>query len=373
MRKKAGIFLFLACSLTFASSECLAIPNYARNLKVDCSMCHSIRPQLNPVGRRFLLSGGEVLNTDVFAGVELSTDFLGGRLRSEWVDKRFSSDSKTEFKDETLRIRPISSGQAFLSGRADKAFYYSLIESDTDLDVELARAYILYPLTSNVLIYGGYASPFAIDGYDTVRHRPVLRRDWSAAGFAPGTAQMIGIHGSYRNFSGMASVHGDDNDSRGREPKSLSLRTTYSLSPSHALGAYFTRGRRFDEAIDKANDKYRFYGVDATFHFGPANLLFVAALRNEEGRRDDNISMEFSYTFPLREEGLIKAIIPVVSLDTFTRELTNDGRFVQGAIGAVFRITHWFRFIPSVEGTLKAPSDFQHKDLRVAVIGDLAF
>jgi len=75
----------------------------------------------------------------------------------------------------------------------------------------------------------------------------------------------------------------------------------------------------------------------------------------------------------LSGDGPVKAIIPIVSLDTFTRELTNDGRFVQGAVGAVFRITHWFRFIPSVEGTLKAPSDFQHKDFRVAITGDLAF
>jgi len=217
MKKTISLFI-LASLLLFAARDLSAVPNYARNLKVDCSLCHSIRPQLNPTGREFLLSGGEVLNTEPYGGVELSTEILGGRLTSAWIDKRFSSDSKTEFKDDTLRIRPVSAGHGFLSGRAEKAFYYAFAQVDTNLDGELTRAYIMYPLSSNVRFYAGYASPFAIDGYDTVRHRPVLRRDWSATAFTPGTAQMIGIHGSYNDFSGMAAIHGDDEDSRGREP-----------------------------------------------------------------------------------------------------------------------------------------------------------
>lgn len=369
----AVMFLVFACSLTFFSRDLLAVPNYARNLKMDCSLCHSIRPQLNATGREFLLTAGEVLNTETIPGIELSTHLLGGRLTSAWVDKRFSSDSKTEFKDDSLRIRPINEAHVFFSGRADKAFFYSFIQSDTDLDVELTRAYIVYPLTSNLRAYGGYASPFAIDGYDTVRHRSVIRRDWSAADFVPGTSQMIGLHGTYEGLAGMASFHGDSEDSRGREPRSVSSRVIYSFSPSHAVGAYFSQGRRFDKVLDRSTDRYRFHGVDATFHFGPANLLFLAGMRKERGIRDDNVSVEFSYTFSLDEDRLFKAITPIMSLDTFTRRITEDGRFVQGAVAAAFRINHWFRFIPSVEGSLKAPSDFQHKDFRVAITGDIAF
>ncbi len=373
MKKSLAAFLLFGLFIAIAANS-FAIPNYARNLNLDCGVCHSLRPQLGSFGQQFLRSGGKPLNTKTYGKVDLATDFYGGRLKSEWLDKRFSADSTTALTagQKELRIRPVSEGQIFLSGRVASTFYYSLFTTDTNFDLGLPKAYILQPLSENVRLYGGYASPFAIDGYDTVSHRKILRREWSAADFVPGTGQMVGGQANYKEVAGTVVVHADEGDSLGRDPESLSVRFTYG-KPSYGLGVYYTAGHIFDETVGESTESFQLYGLDGTFRLGDFNLIFLAGFRKFRGETVNNLSLEVNYTFGKVSIRPFKAIIPIISVDTFTTSGAGGGRFVQASLGAVLRVNSNFRFVPSVEGTIAAPNGFVNKDFRITLAGDLAF
>ena len=373
MKKSLAAFLFFGLFITITANS-YAIPNYARNMNLDCGVCHSVRPQLGSFGQQYLRSGGKPLNTKKYGKVDLATNFYGGRLKSEWLDKRFSADSTMPLiaRQKELRIRPVSEGQIFLSGRVASTFYYSLFTTDTNFDLGLPKAYILQPLSENMRLYGGYASPFAIDGYDTVSHRKILRREWSAADFVPGTGQMIGVQANYNEVTGTIVVHGDEGDSQGRDPESLSARFTYG-KPSYGLGIYYTAGHIFDGTAGESPESFQLYGLDGTFRLGDLNLIFLAGFRKFRGETVNNLSLEVNYIFGKLNIRPFKAIIPIISIDTFKTRGNGGGRFVQAALGAVLRVNSNFRFVPSVEGTIKAPNGFVNKDFRITLSGDLAF
>ncbi|NGX59052.1 MAG: hypothetical protein KR126chlam3_00196 [Chlamydiae bacterium] len=381
---KKLIFLTLSLTSFFLCDGLEAVPSFSKNLGLDCSACHTAYPQLTEFGKIFLESAGEILVQEKYGMLSMTPNPLSARINLRPIDKKFSTDSKTELtkKDRLLKLRAFHEIEVFLAGRVGKVFYLVEFEAEDEwgdkdrngFDVRFTEGYAVYQLNENFNIFTGFASPFVLDGNDTVHHHKVLRRQWKAAEYVPETSQMLGINGKYRNFNCIAAWHADFEELEGQDPKNLSLRAFYNYG-LQTFGAYFSHGKHFDEASSRSKFPFYLYGVDAHLRFKNTNIMVLLGFRDEhDKKRDFDFSIEANSIFAIQNTSIKKyltSIIPIANLDVFIDREKSSGIWLQGSTGVAFYINPSVRFFPMIEGTLVSPSEYKHKDFRVLLTLDI--
>jgi len=353
-----------------------AVPSYAKNMGVDCRVCHTAYPQLNRFGRDFLESASRLLKQTKSGDFSFSTEAISARINMRLLDKSFSKDKTSGLtnKDKQLKERSLHEAELFFAGRTGLVKYFLELEAEDEwpdpagdapgFQVQLAKGYAAYDFSSDLNFYAGFASPFVLDGNDTVHHHKVSRRMWSAAdqGFVPGTSQMIGVAWRQSNITYTAAVHGNAGDLEGRDPRNFSLRSVYDLDDTKTFGAYYTSESAFNSSSGLSDGvTTKLYGLDTRLAFGGANIMVLYGLK-DSGTVNTNFSFEINKPFG--------AFVPIVNIDSFTSGATKD-HFVQYSASLVYQLSPNVRFVPGIEGTLTAPSSFVNKETRFTVAADI--
>lgn len=355
-----------------------AVPSFARNLGVDCTVCHTAYPQLTEYGKIFLEMGGDLLIQKEYGNyVTMTPQNFSGHIYFLPIDYRGSSDSTAEkltHAQQQLKLRVYQEADAYIAGRINKAFFFNVIAATDDggFNVDWDSGYAVYRLLESLSLFGGWASPFIPDGNDTVFHENVLNRQWKAADYTPQQSQMLGLNGLYKNFWWIAAWHGAADVSEGNDPKSFSLRAAYDAA-HQTVGAYFSRSYLFNDQTDRSVHPFYEYGIDGHFRFQGANILFVAGLRKKEGRDTDfDVSFEMNkiFTYKSAKSGL-RSIIPIVNLDVYKDRDLSPQTWVAGSAGVAFYPTPAIRFLPQIAGTVRAPNNYKHKEVRFLISADI--
>lgn len=360
-----------------------ALPQYSRNMNIDCNACHTVRPQITPEGKEFLETAGEALLEEYYGSVAYTTHPFGARFIVLPVDKWWGIDKTTQLlqTDRDLHVASMKDVQFFICGRLEKFFYHGEIKGNykwadcvedakRGFDVRLVKAYVAYPVCDWGVLYLGWASPFVLDGNDTVTHHNVLPRQWNGARFVPGNSQMIGFFRRQGNWTAMAAFHGPEDEKQGRDPQSFSVRGTIDLC-AHSFGAYYYQGFDFECEREESVDLVKCVGIDFHLRHEDWNLMFLAATCEELGERDYNFSVEVNYF--LEGNCIFQYVIPIVNVDAFTRDGNDSKWWVQTGAGAAFRINPNFKIVPFVQGTLTSPSMYVHREFRAGIQADAGF
>ncbi len=356
-----------------------AVSSFTRNLGMDCYACHSTIPQLTEFGKIFLETAGEILIQKEYGGMSMTPQIISGRIALIPIEKTFSSDSKKHSlspKERQLQIVSVNEATAFLSGKTGKVFYEVAFLASADwghkkregFDFRFDHGFAAINFLENRLnVLAGFDSPFITDGNDTVQHYNALERQWEAAEFTPGVSQMIGLNGIEEDFFWIASWHGGVEVARGNDPKSYSLRAAYNIN-KHTLGAYFSRGFRYDRKEGRSNHPVSLAGLDGHLRFANANVLMVLGFRKFVGKKTDwDFSVEANNTFFIKNVKYLTSINPVANVDTYVLREISSQVWVKGSAGVAFFLNPAVRIFPQVAGTLHAPSSFRHKEFQALI------
>ncbi|GBE32827.1 hypothetical protein BMS3Bbin05_01750 [bacterium BMS3Bbin05] len=105
-----ALMIFMA-GLSVFSTKSEAMPNFARKYSADCTMCHTIIPQLNRIGYEFRMAGYR-LPSEI--GKDEKTfklgDFFAARIQTHYSWKKHTdvnsandhTDSQLKFKEFTM-------------------------------------------------------------------------------------------------------------------------------------------------------------------------------------------------------------------------------------------------------------------------------
>lgn len=380
MKNFSSVLVILLMLLFNSSAE--AVPGFARNLSFDCTTCHTAYPQLTEFGKIFLETSGEALIQKDYGMMSMTPQIISGHIYLLPIDKKFSSDSMSSLtkEDKQLQLRAFDEINAYLTGRIGKVFFFNVFTASSDwdsknkggFDVQYEQGFAALNLLENHLnIFGGYASPFVTDGNDTVRHPSVLDRQWEAAQFTPKISQMIGLNGMEGDFYWIAAWQGGSGVTRGNDPKSYSLRAAYSFE-NQTIGTYFSRDFEYDSETETSNHPASLYGLDGHLRFLNTNILMVLGFRKYiDQQMSWDYSIEANKIFTIKNKKYLTSIIPVANLDAYVDSKVNSQVWVKGSAGIAFYINPGVRVLPQVAGTLRAPSNYIHKDFQFLISADI--
>ncbi len=366
---------YLALFLLLCSKTLEAVPSFARNLGVDCNVCHTAYPQLTEYGKIFLETGGEILIQKDYGKLAMTPEVISGHVYLLPVDKHFSADSTTALtnEDKQLQLRAYSEVNAYLAGRTGKVFFFTVFSAtdDNGFSVTFDEGFAMLNLLSNSLnIFGGFDSPYITDGNDTVQHHNVLNRQWKAAEYTPDTSQMVGLNGMLGGFYWIATWNGAPQVTMGNDAQGYSLRAAYEVS-NQTFGAYLSHNAFYDDNAEYSIDPFLFYGLDGHLRFWDTNILMVLGFRKLHHYETDwDFSIEANKIFTTNWKYLTE-IIPIANLDIFVDRPKSNGLWLQGSAGVAFNINPSVRFLPQVSGTLYSPSEYKHKAFSVLLSADI--
>jgi hypothetical protein len=373
-----------------------AVPGFARGSDVTCTHCHTVWPQLNATGREFKKTGySDVSLKAIDEGLSLNVDVpVSGRLNMRLIDKRTSRLSTADTlrsQDKQLKVRALHEAEVFLAGRAgERVSFFAEVEAEDEwpdpngdapgFQMQLATGAVQVLLNEYVTAYGGYASPFYADGYNTLDYHKTHRREWSAAGkgFVPGSSQVIGLAAHGDRVSGLVAWGGNPGDLEGHDPKDFTGRVAVDVTPSLMVGGFGNLSKAYDSSTGESEDKTTRYGVDAQVEVNGLAVNAVFAIRDDDvaNETENNISVEALYSAEV-ESKIVSVVAPYVAVDRYTI-MDGEESFINA--GAFLSLMHGDNFRSQIgwEGNLSvpdfpAPDDYKHKESRITVVFDLGF
>lgn len=327
-----GAFLILAVAPTDAD----AVPAFARQHKLKCSVCHSFWPALNDFGRRFKEAGytmtrGEPEGREEIEDLVLPRTFpLAAVIKSRPFDKRRGRDAQ---------LRALQEVEVFFAGNfARYGSVYAEIEMEDEADYapELAGMFGLHPhQLFNIIV--GKASTFAADPYDTLSNmrrttrnrRLPLNQAWSAGARIDDDVPMLAIYGrdtAVNRVFWSAAYSADVGESEGGGPKDFTGRLVVDVTNNVSVGGFVVTGAQ-QRTVDGVSEDldYGRYGVDVQATYADLTAL-AAFLRGRDdifgrGRENNNAwYAEFFYTIGLDSVDIPGVmLVPIVRFDWYER------------------------------------------------------
>lgn len=372
---KATLLVFL----TLLNMQGEAVPSFARNLGIDCSVCHTDYPQLTEFGKIFLETGGDLLIQKKYGNLTMTPSNFSGHGHLLPIDDTISEDATTRLtrNQEQLKLRASQEINAYICGRMGKAFFFNVLAATDDkgFSMRFDEGFVMYRLLENLSIFGGWDSPFIPDGNDTVQHHTVLNRQWKAVDYTPQQSQMLGVNGLYKNFWWIAAWNAGTDALEGNDPKGINLRAAYTAY-HQTVGVYFCHDYDFDNGSFRSVDPFYLYGVDGHFRFAQSNILMVCGLRKKQGRKlDFDVSVEANKIFSIQDttHRIITSIIPIANVDVYIDRDVSSALWVAGSIGIALYVNPGVRFLPQYSATLVAPDKYVHQEMRFLISADLGF
>jgi hypothetical protein len=399
--------LLLAAAATFIAVKTDAVPSFARENGAECTTCHTQWPHLNEYGREFKESGYNLAGptTNVAEGVDLDRSFPAAAvLNLRYIDKRFSDDVDYEDLtqgDKRLLVRAGHEFEAFFAGRAsqDICFFAELeAEDETGFEPELVTAAAQYRFMGGVTLTGGFGNVFFADGYNTLHHHHVVRRDWIVSDNVPGDAQFISLSGRFNalpKLSLLAALSGNDGDFEGHDARDYSARAAFDLMPWLMIGGYANIGRTYDtnpahpfrshDQVDRGGfdfqidkDQLHVNGVWSRKHDYTADVG-----QDVIGTWETFAAVELQYV--VTDLNGNPKFVPYVMVDyyamdimdtgggtghTLPRDWTGYGAFMS------YYVKQNAKAQVGVEGTLAAAENYynlEHKEMRFSIVGIFGF
>jgi hypothetical protein len=391
--------MLLVSVATFIATKTDAVPSFARENGAECSTCHTQWPQLNEYGREFKESGYNLAGstTNIAESVDLDSSFpASGALNLRFIDKRFSADSPNENLDQgdkRLLLRAGHELEAFFAGRAsERISFFAEVEAEDEwpdpsgdapgFQLQLATAVAEYRCARGVTFTGGFGNVFFADGYNTLHHHKVARREWGVSGSVPHDAQFLSVSGRFNAFPKLfllAALSGNDGDLEGHDARDYSFRAAFDLMPWLMIGGYANHGRIYNPATERSESQMDRGGLDFQIDKNQLHVNGVWSRRHfyELEVWETWAGLEFQYVMP--DPNGNPKIVPYVLLDyyamdisgpnTVPRDLTRYGAFLS------YFLKQNARAQIGVEGTLAAANsyDLEHKEMRWTIVGHFGF
>ena len=356
------IFLF-----TIFANESQATPSYARNLKVSCTQCHSLFPNLNKYGRNFKEELAAKLKQDVADTFQAISNPLSARIKLRPYDKSTDQDKPSQ--------RAFHEAEIMLTGRTSKLFYMAEIEAEDEtpradgfgFDTYISHAYAGFNINRFFNVITGFANPLTQDTLGTVDHSEVMRGAWKATEFMPGRSQFVGFAGYAGNLTYLASFYGDayeegtalpSNGPEGKDPRNYTGRLSYKVMGQN-IGVLYAK--------ENGGDTKRF-AVDGLIEYGSLTTRLVYAVKDEKtaaALRDKNhdISLEAYYA--------LGDFTPMLGLDKYT---TGDGRnsYTNGQFALFYNIEDNMRVDVNYETKISVAQNEANTG-RLTLRGEFAF
>ena len=364
--KYSAIFIFLMV-LVF-SSTATAVPNYARNLGMECSGCHTVFPLLNATGKQFKETSVP-LNQNASG---MSSDVLGARIKFRPIDKRTSKNRKGELRpqDKQFKTRGLHEVEVFLAGKAGNVSYFVELEGEDEwgdaakgFQFNVVAGHVSYSINPYINLYTGLGSPFLTDGNNTVnRHKPI-RRAWavSSKGFVPGASQVIGLSGRIGNTFYSTALHADEKDNlEGKDPASMAFRLAHDFGSNVTIGGFYDRVASYDKDAGISTHVGDRYGLDVSLNSENAGLAAIYGIKDSDTEEDYGVSTEMYYMFKKNGKAWIT---PVLQLNQYTENNSVD-KTTDGSLYLQYNINNTVRLSTGVEKTFSKPDRYLHKEVR---------
>lgn len=380
-----------------------AVPSFAREYNMSCSSCHANWPRLTEVGRQFKENGFKL---DDDNGNEISKYLtldknipISVRLNMRLLDKRTSKGENSKIgekkKERMLKMRALHEVELFLAGSAGKeiSFFVELEAEDewpglTDVDVDfgektikktgpsgtqiqVVKGYIAKKYNDQFQLHAGYASPFVVDGHNTVSLMRNIRHEWaiSRKGFLPTESQFISVSGrTLDNLLYIASWSGNGG-LEGKDPRDFSGRLAFDLADDIMFGGYYQGGKVFGTGdAGESEDNFRKYGIDLQTEINNLALNAIMGWKDEDGSEDIAVSLSFQHSI-MQERFLSYAYNIVLSQYT---KLDGRNTFKEGGVFITkFLKSDNAKAQLGWEGEFVSPKS--SKESRYTAVVDLAF
>lgn len=327
--------------------DSMAVPSFAKNTKMSCTVCHKGWPRLSKIGRAYKEDG-----------FSPARSLLAARLNLRLADKRFSKAKNGELtgKDRQFKLRSLHEVEIFIAGEiAKNVAVFAEIEAEDEwpdpagnapgFQAQLAMGYARLTVSDSLVLYAGYGSPFTADGYNTVNSHKNTRHEWKAAKYLPGEGQFMSLSGRLASpVFYILAYGGDEGNLEGPDPKNISGRVMVDLTNAISMGGFYSGIRRYNGV--KSSNEERKYGNDIVITLGDLSVDTIMVTR-DNGKSIDRV---FSSNIQWNKSGMIPQII-------YSNYTKKEGRFQTVGTFLTKYLTPNVKFQVGWEGDITTPKD----------------